>query len=355
MLVNMPHQVTGFDIARLAGVSQPTVSRALRNLPGVSPETRARVVAAAEELSYTPSDKGRALSTRLNRRVAVVAPELDNPYYPQLVEPLRQHLERRGMRTSLVTGVERGPDGERTMLADLADGSYDGVVLTTTRRRSTLPRDLTERQIPHVLANRVLDVAESDAVTIDNEAGASAVADLLAGLGHRDVAMLAGPTDTSTGHERALAFRSGLRRHGVRLPRARTRRCAFDHDAARAEALDLLGAAHRPTAVFCGNDVIALGTLSAARELGLDVPGDLTVVGFDDIPMAGWPIISLTTVHCDLIALAEQAVDRLMHAMAHPHDPPTTVRLRPDLVLRGTHAPLAEGPSGPLSRAGRDI
>ena len=153
MLVNMRsqrQQVTSFEVARLAGVSQPTVSRALRNLPGASPETRARVMAAARELSYIPSASGRVLSTSRTRRVAVVVEELTNPYYPQLVEPLRRELAEHGLRMVLVTHTEQGPVG----VTELADGSYDGAILTTTERRSSLPRDLTERGIPHVLANR---------------------------------------------------------------------------------------------------------------------------------------------------------------------------------------------------------
>ncbi len=355
MLVNMARKITGFDVARLAGVTQPTVSRALRNLPGVSPGTRTRVLEAAHELSYVPSDMGRALSTQLNRRVAVVAPELDNPFYPQLVEPLRRELERFGMRTALLTGEERDPDGMRTLLDDLADGSYDGAVLTTTLRRSTLPRDLTERGIPHVLANRVLDVPESDAVTIDNAHGAALVADLVADLGHSRIGMVAGPVGTSTGRERANAVRERLRRRGVPLRREHVRRCAFDHDAARTAAHELLRSPHPPTAVVCGNDVIALGVLSAASELGLRVPVNLTVMGFDDIPMAGWPMVGLTTVRCDLGLLAAEVVELLMSAIQAPRAASRTLRLRPDLVLRQTHAAPGWGGDGQATERVRDM
>lgn len=339
MLVNMPRKVTGFDVARKAGVTQPTVSRALRNLPGVSPQTRDRVLAAARELSYVPSDMGRALSTQVSRRVAVVAPELDNPYYPQLVEPLRRELARCGMRTVLVTGENRDATGEEAeaILGELTDGSYDGVVLTATRRRSTLPRDLTERGIPHVLCNRLLDVPESPGVAIDNAHGAGLVADLLRELGHTTVGMVAGPVDTSTGRERADGLRRRLRAHGVRLRRDHVRRCEFDHDAALVAGRDLLSCRDAPGAVVCGNDVIALGVLSAAAELGIEVPRSLTVLGFDDIPMAGWPLVNLTTVRCDLQLLATRSVELLMDRIADPASLPRVVRIRPELVLRGSH------------------
>lgn len=327
----MSKLVTSFDVARLAGVSQPTVSRALRNLPGTSPATRQKVLDAARELAYVPSDSARALSTRVNHRVAVVSSELDNPYYPQLVEPTRRELARHGYRTVLITDDE-------SLVDALADGSYDGVMLTTTNRRSRLPRDLTERSIPHVLVNRVLDHAESPSCSIDNDHGAREVADLLVGLGHRRIGLLAGPVDTSTGLERARGLRARLRAHGVAVPRALTRQCEFTHEEGMAGAGALLALPDPPTALVCGNDVLALGALSEARRRGLAVPEQLTVVGFDDIPMSSWPLVGLTTVHSDLDGLARSAVDLLVGLIGGASYAPRTRRLTPRLVLRGTHA-----------------
>ncbi|MFC4946949.1 LacI family DNA-binding transcriptional regulator [Pseudonocardia sp. GCM10023141] len=329
----MVKQVTGFDVARRAGVSQPTVSRALRNLPGTSPETRERVLRAAAELSYTPSDAARSLSMRSTRRIAVVSEELTNPYYPELVEPLRRHLAEHDLRTVVVTDTDHRAIG----LDALADGSYDGVILTTTSRRSALPRDLSERGVPHVLVNRVLDRAESHSCSVDNRGGAAAIAALLADLGHRRVASIQGPVTTSTGLERGEALRRGLARRGIALRRNATVRTAFGHDPGRAAAHELLGRPDLPTAVVCGNDVIALGVLSAARERGIAVPADLTVIGFDDIPMAGWPLVDLTTVHCDLEALAAAAVDLLVADIRDPGGAPVERRIPVSLVLRGTH------------------
>jgi DNA-binding LacI/PurR family transcriptional regulator len=327
--------VTGFDVARLAGVSQPTVSRALRNLPGTSPETREKVLRAAAELSYIPSDSGRSLSTRSTRRIAVVSEELTNPYYPELVEPLRRELAEHDLRTVVITNSEHSAVG----LDVLADGSYDGVILTTCERRSSLPRDLTERGIPHVLVNRVLDVAESHSCSVDNVGGTAAIAELVADLGHRSVGAVLGPVTTSTGRERAEALRAGLRARGIALRRDMVRRTLFDHDSGQDAAHDLFRGSVRPTAVICGNDVIALGVLSAARQCGISVPDQLTVIGFDDIPMASWPIVDLTTVRCDLEALAGTAVELLQAELASPGLAPMERRIPVSLMLRRTHGP----------------
>lgn len=328
-------KVTSFDVARRAGVSQPTVSRALRNLPGTSPRTRGKVMAAAAELSYVPSDSARSLSTRSTRRIAVVSEELTNPFYAELVEPICRRLASHDLRTVVVTDTEHRAVGSEA----LADGSYDGVILTTTSRRSSLPRDLTERGIPHVLANRILDQAESPSCAIDNAGGVRAVSNLLADLGHERIASIQGPLDTSTGRERAEALRVGLRTRGLRLRRELMRRTIFGHDPGRVAARDLLTRRTRPTAIFCGNDVIALGALSAAREAGIDVPDELTVIGFDDIPMAGWPLLDLTTVHCGLDALAATAVELLLAEIAGLGPGPIVRRIPASLRLRGTHGP----------------
>lgn len=331
----MVKRVTSFDVAKLAGVSQPTVSRALRNLPGTSPQTRQKVLAAATQLTYIPSDSARSLSTTRSRRIAVVSEELTNPYYPELVEPLRRHLAEHDLRTVVITDSEHHEVGTQI----LADGSYDGVILTTTLRTSALPRDLTERGIPHVLTNRVLDHPESPSCSVDNASGARAIAELLAELGHRRVAMVQGPVSTSTGRERATALSDALRKRGLHVRRDQKRRTTFDHDTAQTVAGELLDHPDPPTAVVGGNDVIAFGILSAARERGLRVPEDLTVIGFDDIPMAGWPFVSLTTVHCDLEELARVSVELLQQAMASPEPMVTELRVPVSLVLRGTHGP----------------
>jgi LacI family transcriptional regulator len=328
----MANSVTSHDVARLAGVSQPTVSRALRNLPGTSPETRQRVQDAARELSYIPSESGRILSTRRTRRIAIVAEELINPFYPELIEPIRQSLARHDYRTVLVTDDSDDP----VSFEVLSDGSYDGVVLCTVSRRSTLPRDLTQRGVPHVLVNRTLDHSESSTCSFDNLAGARLLGEFLAELGHRRIGALQGPTKFSTGRERATGLRQGLKAHGLHIPREYVRRIPYTYADGYRAAAELLQLPTPPTALFCGNDVIAVGALAAAHDLGVDVPERLTVVGFDDIAMASWGLVRLTTIRCDLDALAQTSVELLLAAING--GPSREVRLAVRLVERSTHA-----------------
>lgn len=334
-------RVTSHDVARAAGVSQPTVSRALRDQRGVSAATRARVRQAARDLGYVTSQTGRALSTRTSHRIGVVAAELGNPFYPALIEPLHDALEERGYRVVLVTDRGEVP----VEIEPLVDGSLDGVVLATSMLDSVLPGELAARGLPFTMVNRVVPGAAGDACQVDNLACGRRAAELLVSLGHRDVAAVHGPAGTSTGSRRAEGFERRLAELGVPLPPARVRSGSFSEATGRQAFLDLAdgraGAGGPPTAVFCGNDVIALGVCNAAARLGLVLGRDLSVVGVDDIPMAAWPVFDLTTLRTDLAALAGAAAELVVTRVRSPDLPPRQVTLAPRLVERGTHGPAA--------------
>jgi len=324
--------VTSHDVARYAGVSQSTVSRALRGVAGVAPETVRRVQEAAAALSYVPNEAGRTLSTRLTRTVGVVAAELTNPFYPELIEPIRLRLDEAGYRTLLVPDSVDAPiDAERLM-----DGTIDGVIVLNAPEDSTLPAALDRRGIPYVLANRTVKGAAGDACVVDNEGGAGLVADLLVEEGHRSIGAVMGPSTTSTGRERERGFMSALERHGLALDPSLVGRGAYSHEAGFDAGRAILRS-HRPTAIFCGNDLMAMGAFDAAVSLQL-VPGhDLAIVGFDDIAMARWEVFGLTTVRIDLPAVATHAVELLLSRLADPSLPQRTVQVTPTLVLRRSH------------------
>jgi LacI family transcriptional regulator len=324
--------VTSHDVARLAGVSQPTVSRALRDQWGVSARTRRRVRDAARELGYVPLQAGRALSTQTAGRVGIVSAELSNPFYPALIEPLHDRLASIGFRTILVT--DRG--NEPVEIEPLIDGSLDGVILTTTELDSDLPEQLQRRGVPAVLVNRESTHASVDACVVDNFCGAEQVARLLASLGHRRIGAIFGPSTTSTGLERRVGFIQELERQHVDIDERLFYEGPFT-DVTGSEGFKRIWE-HRPTAVFCANDVIALGARSAAAALKVNVPGDLTLIGFDNIPMAGWDLFQLTTIGVNFDILAAKAIRLLMDRIRDPDVAPRREVLKPELVLRGSHS-----------------
>lgn len=326
--------VTSNDVARLAGVSQSTVSRALHDSDRITRETKERVRRAATELGYVPSQHGRALSTRRSQRIGVLLTELSNPFYMALLDPIHDALREHGYRTALLTDDTHSP----LAFNDLVDGSLDGVILTSCRRGSSLPQALRERGVAAVTLNREPSHRFVDSCVMDNAAGAAQVADALVTAGHSRIAYIAGPDSTSTGRERLAGFNRGLATHGLRLAPRLLHRGEFTYDTGFEAMHQLMRAEKPPTAVFCGNDVIALGALSAATSMGLRVPQDVSVVGFDDIPMAGWPLVGLTTVHCDLTELASAGVALLVERLREPDLPLRRHVLAPRLVQRRTLA-----------------
>lgn len=328
---------TSHDVAELAGVSQPTVSRALRGDPRVAPETVRRVREAAEALAYVPSRRGRSLSTRATGQVAVVVSDLANPFYSEAILHLQAALEAADLLVVVHTDL---PDRPITV-ERLLDGSVDGAILTTTLADSPLPGALADRGLPVVQFNRMGADEAADACVSDNAGGAAAVAALLADLGHARVGAVLGPEDASTGRDREAGFRAALADRGIALTDERMRRGPFSTASGHDGLIALMGEAGPPTAVFCANDVVAAGALNAAHALGVAVPQRLTIVGFDDIAMAAWDVFRLTTVRQDLAAMSTAAVRLLRARMAEPARPPQAVTVPVRLVLRASHGPPA--------------
>ena len=321
--------VTSHDVARLAGVSQPTVSRALRGLPGVAPETVERVVAAARSLGYVPSEKGRALSTRKTRRIGVVAGELTNPFYPELLEPMRVELERHGYRMILILdSTPTDSDLER-----LVDGSFDGVILTTSLSDSSVPALLRRHRVPYVLANRLVDGDDGDSCAFDNASGAASVADYFVSEGHRRIAQIAGPSSVTTGRDRATAFRDSLSRHGIPLPKELDRSGDFSFESGYRLARELMALSDPPTAIFCGNDVIALGAYDAISEIRTPSSRP-SIVGFDNISITSWNTFRISTVGCDLARLARESVRLVLQRIMDPSRPAERIVLPTRLLIR---------------------
>jgi len=326
---------TSHDVALAAGVSQPTVSRALRGDPRVTEATRSRVLVAAERLGYVPSDRGRSLATRRTSRIGVVVEDLDNPFYLELLDVLHERLERAGVRMIVLTPQRDAPE----RVERLVDGSIDGAILTTTHLDSPLPAQLRARHFPFVLLNRTVDDPGVASCSVDNRAGAIRLAEATLRAGHRDVAAIFGPETTSTGRDREAGIRHVLGEAAVALPAVRVRRGRFTFAVGHRACTELLAARERPTAMLCANDVVAIGAINAAHALGRRVPEDVSITGFDDIAMAAWEVFRLTTVRQDLRRMAETAADLVLGLVDDPHRAPQRIVLPADLIPRATLAP----------------
>lgn len=331
----MSARTTSHDVAREAGVSQATVSRALRGDPKISPATIKRVHEAADRLGYVPSSLGRSLSRRSTGNIAVVA-ELGNLTYPDTLPEMHDELSRHGYRLLLVSET---PDRELDHSL-LFDGSVDGVILTTSRVESPLAERLQKRGIPFVFLNRVATGIDADAVTADNALGGRQAARLLLGDGHTRIAMLSGPNDMSTTVARERAFVAELRGAGIRSTDRTVLRGELTHEFGHSGWGQLMSMRHRPTAVFCAADSVAVGFLNACHEQS--VASRPAVVGFDNSPVSRWPAFSLTTIDAHLPQMAREAgrmlVERLERAAAGEDLPARKLVVPTELVARRSHA-----------------
>jgi LacI family transcriptional regulator len=242
-----------------------------------------------------------------------------------------------GYRTVILTERTHAPLERR--VADLVNGAaVDGLVYVSATLGMPLPGNGAGR-IPVVLVNRYLDGDTADTVVSDNSAGGRAVAEAMLDLGHRRIALISGPENATTSRDRERGFRDGLEARGVDLDEALRRVGQFSHHSGYQWGLDLLTSRPRPTAIFAVNDLIAFGALDAARRMGIRVPDELSVVGFDDIEMAGWEAFNLTTVKQPLAKLGREAVALLLDRIAAAGDSAPRRRTFPvDLVRRRTLA-----------------
>ena len=329
--------VTSRDVARLAGVSQPTVSRALRDDSRVSEATKLRVREAAQLLGYVPSEAGRALSSGRTRRIGLLLTDLDNQFYSHIIAPVHRELETLGYQLMLHT---ESADNATVVERLLANG-LDGVILATTTVDSVAPLRLKDRGLPFVYFNRTGSLVDADATVVDPVPGYRDAVSAAVGFGHRRIGAVLGPSNTSTAQSRETALRDALSAHGLALGEGATRRVPYSAAQGEAAASELLAAAERPTLLFCGNDVVAYGALNAAHRAGLRVPEDLSIVGFDDLPEAAWPIIDLATVGYDIAGMARAAADLIVRRIEDPDAPRENTRFESVFVPRRTLAPTA--------------
>lgn len=327
-------QVTSIDVARLAGVSQSTVSRTFSSDGKVSAETRKRVLIAARKLGYKPNVIARSLSKQSTRIIGIVIVRFTNPFYALMVREFTRRLQDLGYWT-LLLNVRHGREIDDALPMAL-QYQVDGLIITSATLSSQMADDCVRSGTPVVLFNRYALGTRANAVCCDNVAGGRLVADTFLDAGHQRIAYIAGEEGSSTNVDREKGFIDRLqeRGHAVWL---REEGGAYTYEAGYEAAKRLLEGDDPPDAIFCANDLIAMGALDVARhELGIQVPEELSIIGFDDIPQANWPAYSLTTVSQPIDRMVDTTIDVLMSAIQAP-DADTIMKWIPvSLINRGS-------------------
>ncbi|MES2128205.1 MAG: LacI family DNA-binding transcriptional regulator [Pseudomonadota bacterium] len=301
-------RVTSYDVAVCAGVSQSAVSRCFKPGASVSKATYARVMKAAQELDYIPNAAARSLITKRSNLVAVVLSELVTLYYPDVLSELSRQFTARGVRLVLFT-LSKEADVARTM-ADVWQYQVDGA-LVAARLSESQVAEFERRGVPLVLFNRQLRGKNVNAIICDQVEAARVMVSRLAAAGHQRFAIVDGPNDSAIAQDRRKGVSERLAELG--LPEPLVVSGNYDY-ASGADGLRRIHALMQgfPDAVICGNDVMAIGCLDTARhEFKLDVPGQLSVTGFDGIAPANWLSYQLTTLRQPIASMAHAAADML--------------------------------------------
>lgn len=311
----MPGQPTMSDVARLAGVDSSTVSRALnsRTATSLRPETVAKVLAASEQLGYRPNVLARGLRTQRTHTVGLLLPDVTNPFFPPIIRGIEDALIPTG-HVLLIANTDNEPEREEQGLDSLVARQVDGVMLATSHLDVATDADRLGG-IPTVLVNRRDRASQVPAVLPDDVKGVRLVVDHLHGLGHRRIALVSGPLDTSTGRDRRDTFVAACRDLGLPTDHV-VHADRYDLPSGRRAAEVLLEAeGPAPTAVFASNDLLAVGALTALRARGLRVPDDVSLVGYNDMPLVDLLDPALTTVRIDQYLMGRRAAEVMLELL----------------------------------------
>lgn len=332
------------DVARAAEVSLSTASRALSDPDLVHPRTRERVDAAVRLLGYVPHGAARALASRRSRTVGAVVPTLDNPIFAHSTQALQRALAEAGY-TLLLASHDYDPETELKVTRALVERGVDGLALVGTDHSPDLYGFLARSGIPFELTWAIDPDRHHHCIGFSNRLGSIRIAQHLLDLGHRDIALVSGYTaHNDRARDRASGVREAMAAHGIALPAHRYVETVFSVASGRAALTALLARGAPPTAVACGNDLLAFGVLLECAARGIVVPEQISVSGFDDIELAAEVAPPLTTIHIPTATIGRRAAERLL------------ARLQGKRVARIEEVPVelvVRGSTGPAPKVAR--
>lgn len=329
--------VTLREVAARAGVSRSAVSRVFTPGAPVAPATRARIQAAAEELGYRPSILASALTTGRTKLIGLVSTNFHNPVFLEIFDRLTRGLQDRALRPLLVN-----LSGDMTLDAAvqmLRQYSVDGVIVASSTLPPDYPLAFKAAGLPVVHAfGRFTDRPAVDVVGVDNHACGRMAADTMLARGYRRVGFLGGPQTATSTQDRLAGFRAGLAEASV-IP-VEGFADAYSFQAGRTGMQQMLAAGVRPEAWFCGDDILSMGAMSALADAGLRVPQDVGILGMNDMEMAGWPTVNLTTIRQPIPEIIQASIDTIEAALHGNPTPPATRLFACHITERGTLRPL---------------
>ena len=325
------------DVAERAGVSVTSVSHVINETRPVSYELRERVLAAMEELGYHPNRLARSLRSGKTHTIGTIVPDSADPFFAEVARGIEDTAFENGY-SLILCNSDANLDKEAFYTDVLVEKQVDGILFLAAGGSTGRILDLQQRGMPVVVVDRELPAAHVDSVVTDNAGGGWSATRHLIDLGHRRIGYIAGPSDLTLSEYRFTGYRKALKEAGIAVDESLVVRGAFDFESGYRAARQLLTHSQRPTAIFACNDLMAIGAICAAVELGLRVPEDLSVIGYDDVPLASYSNPPLTTIAQPIYDLGVVAASMLLERLHDPVRPARRIVLDVELQIRRSTA-----------------
>jgi LacI family transcriptional regulator len=337
-------QVTLKELAMRANVHPSTISRVANNDPGlrIAAETRARIETLLRETGYQPNGIARGLKLRQTKVLAVVIPDITNPFFAALFRGVEDAAAPRGFNV-LLCNTDGLPDRQRSHLQSLQARRVDGVIVASSFLKDPSVRELRRQKGPYVLVNRFSDEGEDPFVGSDDLLGGQLATEHLLELGHTRIGHLAGKATVSTGVLRRRGYLAAHALAGLPVDPQLTVETGYTEEAGAVGARRILALQDPPTALFAVTDMVALGAVAVARQMGMRIPEDLAIVGYNDIPLASRVSPGLTTMHVPIHEFGSVAVRLLLEQLDSDAAAGRRVRFTPDLIVRASTVAGATG------------
>jgi LacI family transcriptional regulator len=330
-------RITADDVAMKAGVSQSTVSRVLNNYPFIKDSTKEKVLSAITELGFTRDEIARSLVEKKTRSIGLIVGDISNPFFAESAGVIIEQAQQLKYDV-VICNTNHDDENLHKSINTLIGKRVDGILVASVNRNDNKIKQLHEKGFPIVLYNSSIEYPMANFVVLDNIKGAKLAVNHLVELGHKKISYIAGPFKYLTTYQRFEGYKEALMQHDIPYEPDFVYNGEFSYQRIFEFTKELLNKKNRPTAFLAVSDQMALAILNAAASLNMNIPKDLSVVGFDDISLASNHFIGLTTVSQHMENMASLALEKLIDLIDNETDPslPVQIILEPELKIRKT-------------------
>lgn len=333
----MKRSISAYDVAKVANVSQSTVSRVLNNYPHVRPKTREKVLQAIKELGFSPDSIARSLALNKSNTIGLIIEDLSNPFYAETAHIILKKAKAYNYEIIILDSVSNEHTDLQKALNTLMSKRVDGIIVSSVARDNKYVKDYI-KNIPIIFYNRIILNENFDYIEVDNKYGAKMGVNHLYSLGHKKIAYISGQTIYSTFYNRLEGYKDALIENKLPYKPEYVFQGETNYEEVLKFTMNLMKSDDAPTAYFASTDQLAFAILDAASKLDFKIPDDISVIGFDNINISGNPYIGLTTISQQKELMAEMALEKVINSIEVEQDETliNKIILQPELIVRNT-------------------